>query len=96
MMKDKRFGVSGRAGSSHVVEKLLLCFLKKHVKRAYEELDEWEWIKGGWDKFARARKLVDSHRLAEGLDLLENICKNYPRTPPADRSIVLLKQYGRD
>lgn len=85
--------------SRHILETIVdkkSDFLKKHVKRAYEELDEWEWIKGGWDKFARARKLVDSHRLAEGLDILENICQNYPRTPLADRSIVLLKQYGRD
>jgi tetratricopeptide (TPR) repeat protein len=71
-------------------------FLEKHVTRAHKELDEWEWIGGGWEKYARAQKLIDAHKLAEALDILESICKNYPRTPLADKCILLLKQYGRD
>jgi tetratricopeptide (TPR) repeat protein len=70
-------------------------FYDKHVKKAYKELDEWEWIKGGWQKYDKALELIDTHRLAEGLDLLENISKNYPRTPLADEAIKLLIQYGR-
>jgi len=70
-------------------------FLEKHVKKAREEIREWEWITGGWKKFARAQRLIDTHQLAEGLDLLEAICKDYPRTPLADKTILLLKQYGR-
>ena len=71
-------------------------FYDKHVKKAYKELDDWEWIKGGWEKYDKAMELVNTHRLAEGLDLLENIAKNFPRTPLADEAIKLLIQYGRD
>lgn len=70
-------------------------FFEKHVKKARKELDEWEWIKGGWEKFDRAQALIETHRLAEGLDLLEGIAKNYPRTPLQDKAIELLIQYGR-
>jgi len=70
-------------------------FFKKHITKAYKELDEWEWIKGGWKKFDEANSLITTHRLAEGLDMLESICKNYPRTPLQDKSIKLLNQYGR-
>ena len=70
-------------------------FFEKHVKKAYKELDEWEWIKGGWKKFDAANELIATHRLAEGLDLLESIAKNYPRTPLQDKAILLLVQYGR-
>ena len=85
--------------SRHILDTILdekNDFLEKHVKRAYKELDEWEWIGGGWEKFARAQKLIDTHKLAEALDILEGVCKNYPRTPLADKSIQLLKQYGRE
>ena len=85
--------------SRHILDTVLdekNNFLEKHVKRAYKELDEWEWIKGGWEKYARAQKLIDAHKLAEALDMLEAICKNYPRTPLADKCIKLLRQYGRD
>jgi TolA-binding protein len=71
-------------------------FYDKHVKKAYKELDEWEWIKGGWQKYDKALELINTHRLAEGLDLLENVAKNYPRTPLADEAIKLLIQYGRN
>jgi tetratricopeptide (TPR) repeat protein len=70
-------------------------FYDKHVKKAYKELDEWEWIKGGWQKYDQALSLINTHRLAEGLDVLESIAKNYPRTPLADKAIKLLIQYGR-
>jgi len=70
-------------------------FYGKHVKKAHKELDEWDWIRGGWRKYDKAMELINTHRLAEGLDLLENIAKNYPRTPLADEAIKLLIQYGR-
>ena len=49
------------------------------------------------ESFNRGIRLVESllDALAEGLDLLENIAKNYPRTPLADEAIKLLIQYGR-
>jgi len=71
-------------------------FMEKHVKKASKELDEWEWIKGGWEKYARAKRLIDTHQLAEGLDILEGIAKNYQRTPVADPAIKILTQYGRN
>jgi len=70
-------------------------FLEKHVKKANEELREWNWIKGGWEAYDRAQGHIKAHQLAKGLDILEEICQDYPRTPLADRCIVLLKQYGR-
>jgi tetratricopeptide (TPR) repeat protein len=85
--------------SRHILETIIdekSDFLEKHVKRARKELEEWEWIKGGWERFARAQQLIDAHRLAEGLDVLEGICDNFPRTPLADKAVLLLKQYGRD
>jgi hypothetical protein len=67
-------------------------FMEKHVKKAYEEIDQWEWIKGGWEKYYRAQQLIESHELADGLNLLEDIVANYPRTPLADQAILLLRQ----
>jgi tetratricopeptide (TPR) repeat protein len=71
-------------------------FLGKHVDKASKELGEWDRIKGGWEKFYQAQRLIDGHQLAEGLDILEEICKAYPRTPLADKCILLLRQYGRN
>jgi hypothetical protein len=67
-------------------------FMEKHVTKGYEEIDQWEWIKGGWEKYYRAQQLIESHELADGLNLLDDVVANYPRTPLADQAILLLKQ----
>lgn len=67
-------------------------FMEKHVKKAYEEIDQWEWIGAGWQKYDRAMQLIDSHQLAEGLNILEGIVADYPRTPLADKAILVLRQ----
>lgn len=86
----------GYAQSSRAILELITDekngFMEKHVTKAYEEIDQWEWIGAGWQKYDRARQLIESHELADGLNILEGIVADYPRTPLADQAILLLRE----
>lgn len=68
-------------------------FMDKHVRKANEAQRQYDWIRKGWEQYDQAKQWVEGGRIPEGRDLLESICKTYPKTPLADVAMTLAQKY---
>ncbi len=68
---------------------------EKDLQKTKEAERRLEWFRKGYTKLAIARQYIASYRTTEAINILEELAKEYAKTPLADKAAGELRTFGR-
>ncbi len=69
--------------------------MKKTCRKTKEAKRRLEWFRKKYTKIAIARQFIASYRTTEAINILEELVKEYTKTPLADKAAGELRKLGR-